>query len=357
MSAPVTEVDHDYPPDGQYVTIEGVISSPYIHRGERMIIRWTTFWEAMTDYGYVKPVQIEDNPDADRLFPTLAEVSQMIAQGATTLPGEKVLGVRAVDDTLYWRVGMDMAHSRELSVVVPRWAAIRDYVDRAAASAASAGNSRDQAAQIVAQGQYNVQQAANAAAAQVAAQTSADASMATNAKDAAVTAKTAAEAARDRAESAASTVDVHPATPTVLGLIKLAGDLAGTADAPTVPGLAGKYVKPSDGIPKADLASAVQTSLGKADGAYTKPGSGIPASDLASAVQTSLGKADGAYTKPGSGIPKADLAAAVQTSLGLADAAVSAPGGATGWKIWTGTEAQYQAITTKDPKCIYLRSA
>lgn len=31
--------------------------------------------------------------------------------------------------------------------------------------------------------------------------------------------------------------------------------------------LNGKYTKPSDGIPKTDLASAVQTSLGKADSA------------------------------------------------------------------------------------------
>ena len=94
------------------------------------------------------------------------------------------------------------------------------------------------------------------------------------------------------------------------------------------------YTKPAGGIPKADLASGVQTSLGKADtalqsvtaeavlgaaedftseqkpvfrgyigaGTYSKPSGGIPDSDLAgdipanklaSAVQTSLGKADG----------------------------------------------------------------
>ena len=53
-----------------------------------------------------------------------------------------------------------------------------------------------------------------------------------------------------------------------------------------------KYTKPSTGIPKTDLASAVQTSLGKADTAYQKPSGGIPKSDLASAVQTSLNKAD-----------------------------------------------------------------
>ena len=80
-----------------------------------------------------------------------------------------------------------------------------------------------------------------------------------------------------------------------------------------------KYTKPSGGIPASDLASAVQTSLDKADtalqtapvtsvngqtgavvldasdvgaGTYSKPSGGIPASDLASSVQTSLGKAD-----------------------------------------------------------------
>ena len=46
----------------------------------------------------------------------------------------------------------------------------------------------------------------------------------------------------------------------------------------------GTYSKPSGGIPASDLASAVQTSLGKADTAYQKPSGGIPASDLASGV-------------------------------------------------------------------------
>lgn len=46
----------------------------------------------------------------------------------------------------------------------------------------------------------------------------------------------------------------------------------------------GAYTKPSGGIPKTDLASAVQTSLGKADSAYQKPSGGIPASDIASGV-------------------------------------------------------------------------
>ena len=47
---------------------------------------------------------------------------------------------------------------------------------------------------------------------------------------------------------------------------------------------AGTYSKPSGGIPSSDMASAVQTSLGKADTAYQKPSTGIPASDLATGV-------------------------------------------------------------------------
>lgn len=147
-----------------------------------------------------------------------------------------------------------------------------------------------------------------------------------------------------------------------------------------------KYDKPSGGIPKTDLASAVQSSLDKADTAlqqhqdisaltahvannnvhvtadnktawnakYDKPTDGIPKTDLASGVQASLNKADTAlqehqdisdlvshtqnsnihvtseqktawsakYNKPSSGIPKSDLASAVQTSLGKADSAL-----------------------------------
>lgn len=147
-----------------------------------------------------------------------------------------------------------------------------------------------------------------------------------------------------------------------------------------------KYDKPSGGIPKSDLASPVQSSLDKADTAlqqhqdisaltahvansnihvttddktawntkYDKPTEGIPKSDLASGVQISLSKADTAlqehqdisdlvshtqnsnihvtseqksawsakYDKPTSGIPKTDLVSAVQTSLNKADTAL-----------------------------------
>lgn len=45
-------------------------------------------------------------------------------------------------------------------------------------------------------------------------------------------------------------------------------------------------------LTKAKLAQGVQDSLDLADSAYQKPSTGIPSTDMASAVQTSLGKAD-----------------------------------------------------------------
>lgn len=49
------------------------------------------------------------------------------------------------------------------------------------------------------------------------------------------------------------------------------------------------------------------------------PEGGIPATDLASGVQSSLGKADTAYQKPSNGIPKTDLDSSVQESLNNAE--------------------------------------
>ena len=102
-----------------------------------------------------------------------------------------------------------------------------------------------------------------------------------------------------------------------------ASDVGALPDTTTASDL-GAYVKPSSGIPKTDLASAVQTSLNKADTALqsapvtsvnTKTGAVVlTASDV------------GAYTLPSGGIPKSDLSSAVQTSLGKADTALqSAP--------------------------------
>lgn len=89
----------------------------------------------------------------------------------------------------------------------------------------------------------------------------------------------------------------------------------------------GTYSKPSGGIPATDLASAVQTSLGKADTALqsyteTDPVFTASAAHGISSTDISNWNAKGTYSKPSGGIPKTDLASAVQTSLGKADTAL-----------------------------------
>ena len=99
----------------------------------------------------------------------------------------------------------------------------------------------------------------------------------------------------------------------------------------------GTYSKPTDGIPKSDLANDVQASLGKANTALQH----VPSAYRTAVLQDKIdsGKQDkatleadvaakgftkntGTYSKPAGGIPKGDLAAAVQTSLGKADTAL-----------------------------------
>jgi hypothetical protein len=54
---------------------------------------------------------------------------------------------------------------------------------------------------------------------------------------------------------------VTEATTSTAGIVQLAGDLNGTYDAPRVPALATKYELPAGGIPATDLSSDVQTKL------------------------------------------------------------------------------------------------
>ena len=78
------------------------------------------------------------------------------------------------------------------------------------------------------------------------------------------------------------------------GILKLHGDSGylrpayNNKDLALYSDVTDKYVKPSGGIPKSDLASGVQSSLDAADSAYQKPSGGIPASDLASGVIPSV---------------------------------------------------------------------
>lgn len=100
--------------------------------------------------------------------------------------------------------------------------------------------------------------------------------------------------------------------------VTLTGDTSlaslGAASTEDIPDVSGLYTKPENGIPSTDLASAVQTSLGKADTAYQKPGSGIPGTDLASGVLTSIiddTAGDGDTNKVWSADKSADLLSAI----------------------------------------------
>ena len=95
----------------------------------------------------------------------------------------------------------------------------------------------------------------------------------------------------------------------------------------------GTYSKPTGGIPKTDLAPAVQAVIDKADALALVAESGsyndltdkptIPDAVTEGTVSGwGFTKNTGTYSKPTGGIPKADLAPAVQTSLGKADSAL-----------------------------------
>ena len=95
----------------------------------------------------------------------------------------------------------------------------------------------------------------------------------------------------------------------------------------------GTFSKPTGGIPKTDLAPAVQAVIDKADALALVAESGsyndltdkptIPDAVTEGTVSGwGFTKNTGTYSKPTGGIPKADLAPAVQTSLGKADSAL-----------------------------------
>lgn len=126
---------YHFPEIGEKVRIRGLVSTTYLQRGETMIISWTQFWEEFVLRNYVDILGMVEEPSANEYFPTMAEIWELISLGAQTLPGEKILGMRASGNTVYLRVGVDMASSREYAVqwpelteIVKQVAMIRDEV-------------------------------------------------------------------------------------------------------------------------------------------------------------------------------------------------------------------------------------
>lgn len=126
---------------------------------------------------------------------------------------------------------------------------------------------------------------------------------------------------------------------------------------------------PSTNIAKSALASAVQTSLGKADTAYQKPSGGIPAADMAQAVQTALAAA-GTAVQPSAldGYVPVSVFAAVTPSADLVEVkrdaqtgklyvlvngSTPAPSGDSNTTLITMTESGADLIASKTASEIY----
>jgi hypothetical protein len=130
--------------------------------------------------------------------------------------------------------------------------------------------------------------------------------------------------------------------------------------------------------------STIRSGASAGATAYQKPSSGIPSTDLASAVQTSLGKADTAlqsFTETDPTVPSWAKSSSkpsynyseISGTPTLANVATSGSyndltdkptipvvpsnlvtGSSQSYTIWSGTQAQYDALATKDNNTIYL---
>lgn len=108
--------------------------------------------------------------------------------------------------------------------------------------------------------------------------------------------------------------------------VTLAGNVQTQGGSDVETELSGKYELPSGGIPVTDLASSVQTSLGKADTALQSAPVASVNNKTGAVVLSASDVGAGTYSKPSGGIPSSDLAQSVQDSLDLADTALqSAP--------------------------------
>lgn len=149
-----------------------------------------------------------------------------------------------------------------------------DARDAASSSASSAAGSATAASTSAAGAASAATNAANAVKAQLAADVTASEAARDAAQAAAASASTDAARAEAAAESASEAVNtgVADATATVKGKIQLAGDLGGTADSPTVPGLASKADRSTVDPVVAKVNSAATT--GTADTLALRDGSG-----------------------------------------------------------------------------------
>lgn len=93
-------------------------------------------------------------------------------------------------------------------------------------------------------------------------------------------------------------------------------------------------------------------------GAYTKPNGGIPKTDLASAVQTSLGKADTAlqsYTETDPTVPSWAKASSKPSYTASEVGAIPVSTAVTA--LWAGTQAEYDALTPESTVLYFIKES
>lgn len=156
------------------------------------------------------------------------------------------------------------------SAVAARDAAVaaRSGAESARDSAATSATAAAGSASAAANSATTAQGAAGAAASDVRDAVAADVSASQAARSGAEAAAVSADDSADRAEAAAASAaevvssGVPDATTALKGKVKLAGDLSGTADAPTVPGLANKADKATTDpvVAKVNAAAATPTA-------------------------------------------------------------------------------------------------
>lgn len=131
---------------GQYVRIQGtraVLTAdenghpmPFLRRDEQMVVKFTPHIKDMIEHGWADMIDLLEYPAANQYFPTLADVVTLIAQQATTLPGEAILGAFMDGETLVLQVGLDDGTpTREVRVTLPQLVDMENQIDRAEGAA------------------------------------------------------------------------------------------------------------------------------------------------------------------------------------------------------------------------------
>lgn len=105
--------------------------APFLRRGETMFVRFTPHIEWLIEHGWADLVDYLEQPAASQYFPTMEEVFTIIEDRAKTLPGESILAIRAVGDSLIVTAGVEGGASHDIDVNIPALQSLRKEIEQA----------------------------------------------------------------------------------------------------------------------------------------------------------------------------------------------------------------------------------